>query len=415
MPTVKDRRFLFHTPTLATPTQRTTFPFDRDFLKLWQECQRAGWEVGDWVFEFRLYGGGRKILCLDAISGTLDGSPFYLRTSRSDEGAQAIDGWNICGSLETIGMPPEPNNPALLVRVYGDLSGPSVALSVAPVWGPHAAEAFYHEHNRAERVNGDPRSRLLYRSTNEYDTDGHALTLENDTDCGREYSASFPEEPLALNVSSVYARCRDYVRRLAMRAATAPSKTCTVDDLMAQTPEPAPKGLELRTLLGFRHFKDRTNYESWRLVTLGVSQVPENPFPERAYDGFTWCVEAPLDPTLKDTAGRTLRISSDCEVVSVITPKVLNDIFVIDQAPAFEYRAKLWEDHTRLTNDEYNEFERMMARTLVPASSYKGNYTTPVWLIGRDLDPSEVRPMHKVAALNRDDRIAMKPEAEAVG
>lgn len=400
----RDRRFLFEPPTLAVPSG-TLYPFDRDFLTLWQACQRAGWQVDDWVFTFNIYGGKQKIIHLASVEGSIDGAPFLLRSGRTNDQPANADHFRHCANLSDIYMPRENNVPGLGLEVHADLSM-SAYLSVDAVWNTRTAMDFFHGNKVHARMNGDTRSYIRYTPVlNSQDTDGHPTTLEFSDDLGRDYAPQFPDEPLTMNTVAVYGRVRDFIRRLTTRATLAPRHD--VDIAVASMPaaEPVPKGFELRTLLNHRTVARCSGFENWRLVSYDIPQAKENPFPDRARDGFTYCLASPADPALSEVP--FLKFNSDASLATIVRPKAANDIFVIDAAPADEYRAKQWEDHPKLTPEEYATFYHMAARTMVPLSQYQGNYKSPVYLIGRDLAADEFEVCHKVESLNREDRQKM--------
>lgn len=120
-----------------------------------------------------------------------------------------------------------------------------------------------------------------------------------------------------------------------------------------------------------------------RLVTLNVQN--DGTFPEEAYDGFTYC---------SFTIPEITKIGKD--FILRILPKNANHIFVANYELAIQYKKNCFAANPKksmLTDEEYDEFQRCLGRTLVPIHEYKGNYVQPVVLIGscRELSFDEVQ------------------------
>lgn len=119
-----------------------------------------------------------------------------------------------------------------------------------------------------------------------------------------------------------------------------------------------------------------------RLVNLHVPQ--DDTFPEEAYEGFQYCTLKKPDFGKDDSFEAILRIH----------PKNGNEIFVADFAPGKKYRQQCFATNTEksLTNEQVDEYQRRLARTLVPCHLYKGDYEDPLILIkyGKELSFDEV-------------------------
>lgn len=117
----------------------------------------------------------------------------------------------------------------------------------------------------------------------------------------------------------------------------------------------------------------------YRLLSLDIRN--DGSFPIEAYNGFKYC-------SLKKLALK----EKDCYyAVLSIKPKNANNIFVIDYEPALRYKRKCFEANSKksmLTNQEYEEYRRCTARTLVPIDKYNLDYKEPMIVIGHSKEIS---------------------------
>lgn len=127
-----------------------------------------------------------------------------------------------------------------------------------------------------------------------------------------------------------------------------------------------------------------------RLVSLGMGG---RDLPPRSSDGFTY---ASTDPNARPVApGWTPREDSLPVEVKLAA---LNEIYVVD---AGAYEATRREQaagadaagRSEFTGPEIAEAHRAVARTMMPASAYRGGFDDPMYLIGRQLHENEARPM----------------------
>lgn len=180
----------------------------------------------------------------------------------------------------------------------------------------------------------------------------------------------------------------------------------------------------------------------WRLASLGIG----GDFPEEAHNSFIWCGIGEAKPNSDSQEYMIPGHHMDSNFNSYhnklvqINPKNGEDVFVVDYQAWDEYRDSVFkenlsemsreivkkkqlgefvdrmynlicdkpedsiifgEDRTeqatemgwklRLNDEQANEIHRVLAKTLVPVTEYKGNYQKPVVLISRALSFDEVK------------------------
>lgn len=135
-----------------------------------------------------------------------------------------------------------------------------------------------------------------------------------------------------------------------------------------------------------------------RLLSL---DIPRLDVPEIAYDGFIWCGIGKIDDktdidklSIGWQARRKDRLFGWNEGIAVVKPKTAADIYVVEWQEWDDYRNHAFRPgHDRLTNEEYHEMYRVVARTMVPITEYDGSYKNPVVLIGRILELDEIEAL----------------------
>ena len=131
----------------------------------------------------------------------------------------------------------------------------------------------------------------------------------------------------------------------------------------------------------------------WRLVPRSI----RGDFPKEADDGYIWCGigEAKPNTPSEDYDIPGYHMDNDFgdyrNKLVQVTPKNGEDIFVVDYQVWDDFREKAFKTIDRLSDEEYAEMHRLLARTLIPINGYKGDYKKPVVLIGRDLELDEVK------------------------
>lgn len=130
----------------------------------------------------------------------------------------------------------------------------------------------------------------------------------------------------------------------------------------------------------------------WRFANTDYG-VKWDELPPGANDGFNFA------STDINERPHGLCMTSERGVLPVeVTLKCLDDIYVADMAPYEQAREQVWERVKAEGRDEFSFEEigdqrRASIATFVPASEYKGGYTKPVYMIGRQLDADEARGM----------------------
>lgn len=126
---------------------------------------------------------------------------------------------------------------------------------------------------------------------------------------------------------------------------------------------------------------------------------PENPFPERAYGGFSYGFSA--EPYMAKHCFLGGDMLADSTLIFKVNLKWANDIFVADETAYEQIRAARKRDALRkgrqvLSSDELEEATTALARTMVPLESYDESYANPIYMIGRPLTCDEATDVTSV-------------------
>lgn len=136
-----------------------------------------------------------------------------------------------------------------------------------------------------------------------------------------------------------------------------------------------------------------------RLLSLGM---PRGDAPGLVYDGYVWCGVGTIGENTDLNGIKEIGLEYrwddspfHSQGVAVIKPKTATDVYVIDWQKWDDYRDRTFTPtHNRLTDAEYAEMHRVVARTIVPITEYRGNYRKPIVLIGRDVELDEVEAVY---------------------
>lgn len=319
------------------------------------------------------------------------------------------------------------------LHVYSDESGPMFYYYVGNDWDADKKE-FFHGSKVNSKLSGKERTYLQYKGafspprgaySNSYPAvwaKDRRPYLVHDNDLSREYEP-VGDEPMYFSTTDVMHEMEEwlFVNILDRINALPDQEPIPLDQLFAE-PAVMPVSQDFSNeyvIVGFweearqdhlfalmsgkksdrippdERYAFRPNL---RLVNLEVKN--DGTMAEDAYDGFTWFVLLPRAEYEKMSELERCAIinknrwsSREGKMPVVISPKTAQNVYVIDYAPQEEYKAKIFEDapeqHT-LTNEQYDDYRRLLGRTMTPINEYKGGFKSPAVVINREVGLDEV-------------------------
>lgn len=377
------------------------YPMDQAAIDLFDAVARKGFDLPDIDVKFDTYGpSSNPFMVLRSISGGKPGHKWEIRYGRP----MYTDGnrWNIVTGLSEMKF----NRQEL--SIHSDGSGPSYERYAGKDWMADE-ERFQHGIKCNSKLRGEEKWYLKYRRK------GDAMVVDNDL--GREYEAEpralggvfhdamDPELPI-IPLHAIFDEANKFLQKLTKEiSANYPNMPGDPLDRLKQMAYieriPVPKGTPPLVVA-----QDSSNQSDSvavtrgrRLCALSIPNDPENPFPERAYDGFAYGFDrAPYRSEINwfnETSGFGWR-----DKTMLVCLKYANDIFVVDQKAYLDARRIMWEKvdaeippRDRLTDAEADSFRAALATTMVPLTEYSGGYEQPMYLIGRPLGWDEAGDM----------------------
>ena len=394
-------------PTFLYPKSRQ-FPFDEVCERIVRELEIRNWQVPGIEVKFDVYGSGeakfRMVRCLK-------GKDFKLLFCRTQ--GKAGDHYSDVAAVTEMIIP------KMHLRVYEDESGPSFYCYVGKNW-ERDRKSFMNRFKVNSKMDKKPRIYIQYTGGCVQPSNGgiqHTyggrrspyFVHNND---GREYAPK-GKEPNYFVTGDIFSEFTKWLTENILNHILAQSIPCKKIDVFP-TDDVIPFPKSVGHLFTFGEWKDKKRINQgrkdpsklkksdryglygsgYRLVSLGVSN--DGTFPELAFDGFEWCGigEVTADTPIKDLeVPGHYRWSDRQQFIIRVTPSSANGIYVADMSAQDEYKQKLFEENPkqeRMTDEQYNEFQRVSSRTLIPITEYKGDYKRPVVLINREMYFNEV-------------------------
>ncbi len=394
------------------PTHGVQYPVDDVCKNMVEVIARKGWDIPGIDVTFDTHGDEESpLMQVRTISGGELGNKWRLWFCRPE----FTNGrWNITTGISQI------NTPKQELSVFEDGSGPSLELYAGKDWAKDE-DRFLTGSKVNSKLNKEPKWYLKYT--------GQGSNMVHDNDLGREYEpekgviASFKgalredsREYTSIPKSRIFGNAKSFLEKVVAEIDAAhpdheQGPKTRLQELSKIDIVPVPENTP--TLIVTEKYSRGDNNilvagNGWRLAGWGVRNDPENPFPERAHDGFSYgFAQEPYKSNI-GLIGEDPR-SSDTRIMRVQL-NLANDIFVVDEKlyettrEAFSKVAEA-EKRDRFTDAEVNEMTAAMARTMVSLSEYGGNYEKPIYLIGRPLKADEAHDVtEQVRQPNPDDR-----------
>lgn len=425
-------------PNFLYPRSRQ-FPFDEVCERIVRELERRNWNVPGIEVDFDVYGSGEsKYQMVRHLKGA-DFKLWFCRTQGS-----AGDGYNDTAAVTEIVIPQKE------LHVHKDESGPTFYIYVGDDWENDKGR-FMNGSKVNSKLNSEPRTYLEYKGTCRCSSNagasfeaigfitsmisgdtkkiaqmGHSHPgrrsplLVHTNNLGREYDPK-ESDPVEFSTSAVMDEFKLWITNNVLGLIEKhPVSNNVVNMFPADRDIPYPKSIG--PLFTFGEWRDESRIKQGkkdrgllskkeryglfgsgcRLVSLGVRN--DGTIPELAYDGFEWCGIGEIDPCTSfdslEIPGGGYSSSNREEFVIQVNPKNANGIYIADMGTREEYKRKIFEDNLEqdcLNDEQYAEFLRMPARTLIPITEYKGGYEKPVVLINREMafDEVEIVYLHK--------------------
>ncbi len=389
-------------PTFLYPTSRQ-FLFDALCERIVRELEKRNWQVPGLAVEFDTYGSGeQKMMIVREISG----ADFRLHFGRP-QGLLPGGRWNDVAAISDLTIP------GFQLSVYSDNSGPTFYVYVGEDWEADK-HWFFHSSKVNSKLYGDPRRYLKY--SGRYSRSLPAM-LVHDNDLGREYDPirfnpdihdPKPYEFQEYLTEAIFVQFMQWLNTNVLAVILAQPEQEPVDpEISEPTPFPAelfPKiyarvtGEDIRRInLGQTNIDDLDDADRFalcggrRLLPLTISQ--DGSLRPEVFDGYLWCVTDQMSPgTVFEDVLDEIAASYETHLVQIV-PATADGVYVIDWAVQDEYRQMLREkypDITTMSDAQYAEYKRTLARTLIPVSRYFGGYRNPMIMISRELDFHEV-------------------------
>jgi hypothetical protein len=396
-------------PTFIYPTA-DVFPFDGVCGCIIRELEKRNWKVPGISVEFDVYGtGDTKYRLVREVSG----NEFQIYFCR-------VQGR--LGRFYDTAAVTRLNIPRMELHVYEDYSGPRLYTYVGDNW-PLDREKFVNAAKVNSKLRKEPRMYLQYtggwrkpgKSGMQYTRQGLcAPFLVHTNDLGRQYDPR-GNEPTFFITKDVFETFEKWISENVLKhILSEPIPKESVDIFPPEKPIYFPTALgELFTFCEYDKYeriqKGKANVQflepedryalsggGWRLLSLDIKN--DGTVPEVAYEGFLWCGFKMLEHITENTNVESLEIPgahvSLRETYLVrIMPNRANHIYIADIGAGDAFKEKIIEKEPkreRYTNEEVQEFMRMIGRTIIPVGQYKYDFKKPVILINRELSFDEV-------------------------
>jgi len=385
------------------------FPFDFVGSQIVNELRKRNWNVPGINVEFDVWGtGAGKCRRVSYISGDDFRIYYGLRTERSMTGRKMIT---------------SPTNiviPYLDLRVYEDESGPTLYTYVGKDWEADKKK-FINGIKVHSKMDRKPRTYLHYSGGwKRPDEKGFQYTRESlrspylvhDNDLGREYDPQ-GSEPRFFRTEKIFTRVTKWLEENILSKILEIPVAEVIEDIFVPEPViPFPNiSLNLFTFCSCEsaerikkgkensfELKESERYaltQNLRLVEWGVPD--DGTFSKMAYDGFQW-VGMQAEPINPQKPMKEFEIPGYYQgtfdyFVLQMKPNRANEVYVVDYGRGAEYRDEIFRQNPKkdtLTNGEYHELKRVIARTMIPITEYKFNYIKPTIVIRREIDLDEV-------------------------
>lgn len=397
------------THTFLYPKSRQ-FPVDEVCSTIVKELEKRNWDVPGIDVEFNKYGTGElKFRYVKSIRG----KNFKLSFCR-------VQG-SLGGGFNDIAAITEINIPQRELNLYEGESGPTLYVYVGHNW-ERDCDWFMNSSKVNSKLNKEPRRYLRFSGGWKRPKEpGYQFTRPNQrapylvhgNDSGREYDP-LSGEPDWFRTSDIMNEFTLWIEENVLGyIMSKPMPSGKIDIFAPKEDISFPDGFDkLFCFCGMEDIErisigqdnpanllpeDRYAFLSggYRLLSWDIAN--DGTIPEIAYEGFLWCEVGdipPLNSNPKICGG--YKSQSRGELIVRVKPKKANDIYVADFFGQEEYKKKISDENPkqeRFSTKQHQEFERILARTIVPIHEYKGGFKEPVVLITRELSFDEVGPI----------------------
>lgn len=399
--TFEDNYLRLVEPQLCLPGQKPAdgfyltgrnYPIDETGKSLVEVVARKGWDIPGIDVKFYIYGSAESpLMIVREISGGAPGNKWRVRYGRPE----FTNGqYMVTTAVDTV------HTPLQEFTVYEDDSGPTLYRYAGSDW-QNDEDRFMNGPKVNSRLYGEAKTYLKYTG------EGHKGrahdTVVHDNDLEREYDPEPAKgEPTRISKAEMFFVATESLRAAIKKIdAENPDHETDPKTRLRQLSKidivPVPQNTP--TLIVTEKYTRQDSRvlvagSGWRLVDLSTRNDPARPFPERAYDGFSYgFAQDPFHSNIS-SIGEDPR-SSDTRIMKVNLNRA-NDVFVVDEAvyeaarQAFK-RVANSENRDCFTGAEVSEMKAAFARTMVPLDKYDGSYLKPIYLIGRPLDSEEAQ------------------------
>jgi hypothetical protein len=358
------------------PISDKSYPTDLLGRLLIETIARKGWDVPGIrvTFTTRDYPIG-PFAKVEKISGGEPNNQWYVYFGRPEFSADNRKIYTTASKIAT---------PGQTIELYSDHSGPSLVIYAGNDYLKDE-EKFLHGFHLNAKAKREPKIYLKYT--------GHGANMvakDNYDEYAPEPSTGeervIPTQEMFDKATRFLTEVIKDIEKFPDHAQSPEQRFCDLSHIELL---PAPPNMPSFYVVEDPH-NSNTNVlvvgNGQRLCSVDIQNDPNQPFPQKAYDGFSYGY--PSFEARKDTRIPCMTIDKKKLQTYEVTLRHANDIYVVDEAAA---EGLPYGDDSRIA----------IARTLIPLNEYQGNFAKPVFLIERPLGANEAQNITQELAQHR--------------